>query len=103
MKSNTKYSKGVLDDIMLDAMYGFSLSEIASRLNINYDEFLADYNNIDMPIKQFYEYGRIKGKTETDNIFFNLAKNGSATAKQIYDNKMLDADLSNAFKKIFDA
>ena len=97
------YTKEILNDIMLDAQNGFTLAQIADRLNISYAVLYADYCNPDLPVKMFYDSGVAKGKSITDNALFELAKNGSTSAKQMYDQKISDARLSNKFREIFDA
>ncbi len=98
-----RYNPEILDDIMTDAMHGFSLLEIAVRLGIPYEIFFADYKNETLQVKRYYDAGRSKGKIETDSVLYNLAKNGSATAKQAYDKKMIDAELSNKFLEILNS
>ena len=95
-----KYSQEILDDILLDAKHAFSLMEIAVRLNISFDELFADYCNPELPVKRFYDAGQAQGRIETDKTLYTLAKNGSSTAKDAYDKKLLIAHLSNVFKQI---
>jgi len=96
------YSKDNLEDIMTDAKLGFSLSEIALRLGITEQELFLDYQNDKTQVKLFYDAGRSLGKIETDRPLFNLAKNGSATAKQAYDLKLKEANLTNEIAQIFE-
>ncbi len=95
-----KYTKETLDDIMLDAKHGLSLKEIAIRLCIPVLDFFTDYKNKESKVKLYYDSGRAQGKIETDKALFELAKNGSTSAKESYDKKMKNADLSNEIYKI---
>ena len=98
-----KYNQELLDDIMTDAMHGFSLIEIANRLGISINEFLIDFNDETMQVKAYYNAGRAKGKIETDTALYALAKNGSSTAKKEYDQKMAESELSNKLLEIFNS
>jgi len=98
-----KYSKEILEDIMIDAKHGLSLSEIAVRLCISEKKIFDDYINENTRVKLYYDSGRSQGKIETDRALFELAKNGSSTAKTAYDNKMKEAVLRNKFTQIFEA
>jgi len=98
-----KYNKEILEDIMLDAKHGLSLAEIAVRICIPEKDFFADYINENTQVKLFYDSGRSQGKIETDKALYELAKNGSSTAKTAYDNKMKEAVLRNKFTEIFEA
>jgi len=100
MNQEDKYSSEVLEDIMLDAKHGFSLTDIALRIGIPYLELYSDYCNPDMKVKLYYDAGRALGMVETDKTQFELAKNGSSSAKYAYDRKMINAHLSNVFNEI---
>lgn len=97
------YTKEILEDIMYDATLGRSISEIAIRLGISEKRFLDDFNNPTTQIKRYYNSGVAEGKTKTDKQIYNLALNGSSSAKQTYDNKLLEANLSNSFNEILNS
>lgn len=94
------YTQEILEDIQLDAKLGKSLQEIAVRLGISYNRLYADYCNIELSVKKFYDYGTSQGMTLTDNALFELAHNGSATAKAAYDKKVQVAYLTNVYHEI---
>jgi len=98
-----KYSQTNLDDIAFDAKLGRSLTEVANRLGISYQELLLDYNDIETKVKQYYLTGQLEGMVETDNQIYTLSRNGSVTAKAVYDKKQEEAKLSNIFRDILDA
>lgn len=95
------YDKKTLEDIMTDAKHGFSLSDIAIRLELDYELFIFDYRDEETEIKRYYEAGRTLGRVETDKTLYSLAVSGSALAKTNYDNKIKEAKLSDAFSDIF--
>jgi hypothetical protein len=84
-------------------MHGCSLTDIAKRLCISTDELFSDFRDESTQVKMYYDSGRAKGKIETDKALYDLAKNGSSTAKKEYDSKMIDAQLANEFLEIFNA
>ena len=94
------YTKQILEDIMYDATLGRSIAEIAIRLGISHNRFLDDFNSPTTQIKRYYDSGVAEGQTKTDKRVYTLALNGSSSAKQLYDNKLLEAKLSNSFDKI---
>lgn len=98
-----KYNQDILDDIMADAMHGFSVSDIANRLGISPTALLADYNDAETQVKLYYDSGRSKGKIETDKALYELAKSGSSAAKKEYDAKITDAALSNKILEILNS
>lgn len=98
-----KYSPEILEDIMLDAKHGLSLQEVALRLNITFKELYTNYCNPELEVKSYYDAGQSLGKIETDKALYELAKNGSSTAKKDYDDKLSDATLSNQFNEIFNS
>lgn len=95
------YTPEILEDIELDAVHGFSMAEIAFRLGITYEKFVKDYNNKDLQVKLYFDAGRSKGKVQTDNTLYELAKSGSSTAKKAYDQKLKEAKLSDELREIF--
>ncbi len=97
------YTTEILEDIMIDATLGRSISEVAIRLGISYVKLLDDYNNPTTQIKRYYDAGVLEGKTKTDKQVYKLALNGSSSAKQVYDNKLLEAKLTNEFSKILNS
>ena len=97
------YTKEILEDIMFDASLGRSIAEVAIRLGISYDRFFLDFNNPTNQIKRYYNAGIAEGKTKTDKQLYSLALNGSSTAKQAYDNKLMEAELKNEFEKILNS
>jgi len=97
------YTPDILEDIMLDAKLGLSLLDISIRLDIPYNQFYADFCNAETQIKLYYDAGRSQGRIETDKALFDLAKNGSTSAKLSYDNKLTEADLKNKFIEILNS
>lgn len=94
------YTVEILEDIQLDAKLGKSLQEVAVRLGISFSRLYEDYCNTDLQVKKFYDYGASQGMLLTDNALFELANNGSATAKAAYDKKMQVAYLTNVYREI---
>jgi len=97
------YIQQILDDILLDAKIGLSITQIADRLGIPSDEFFGDYYNPELSVRRYYDAGVLQGTVETDNELYKLAKNGSLSAKEIYDTKKTEAGLSNVFYEIFNS
>ncbi len=85
---------------MLDGKHGLSLAEIAKRLNISEKDMFRAYNDLNTQVRTYYDGGRALGTTETDKALYDLAKNGSSTAKQAYDEKLKQANLRNEFQII---
>jgi len=95
------YTQQILDDILLDAKLGFSIAQTAARLGMPVDAFYQDYYNSQLKVRDYYDSGKAQGDVETDNQLYTLAKNGSLSAKEAYDKKKTEADLSNVFYEIF--
>jgi hypothetical protein len=94
------YTPEILEDIMLDAKHGFSLSDIALRLNIPYSELYVDYLNSDTEVKTYFDAGISQGRVETDKALYELAKNGSTSAKAEYNKKLLNSELETIITEI---
>ena len=94
------YIPEILEDIMLDAKHGFSLSDIALRLGIPYSELYSDYLNSSTEVKAYFDAGISQGRVETDKALFELAKNGSTSAKAEYNKRLLSSELETIFKEI---
>lgn len=97
------YTPEILEDIMLDAKHGFSLSDIALRIGIPYSELYADYLNPETKVKEFFDAGISQGRVETDKALYDLAKNGSTSAKAEYNKRLLSSELETIFKEILNS
>lgn len=95
-----KYSQEILEDILLDAKHGYSLADVAMRLNLPYDELLNDYYNPIYEVKQYYDSGRAQGNTDARKAIHGLAKNGSVAANQLYQKTMMTSELENKLKEL---
>ena len=97
------YTPEILEDIMLDAKHGFSLSDIALRLNIPYSELYTDYLNSETEVKLYFDSGISQGRVETDKALYELAKNGSTSAKTEYNKKLLNSELETIITEILNS
>lgn len=88
---------------MTDAMLGLSLLDISNRLGITFNELFDDFNDDETQVKLYYNSGRAKGQIETNRSLYELAKNGSAVAKNEYDKKLTESNLSNSILEILNS
>lgn len=93
----------MLDDILLDAKIGMSIAQIAARLRIPTDEFFSHYYSTELSVRRYYDAGVLQGSVEIDNELYKLAKNGSLSATEIYNEKKIEAKLSNVFYEILNS
>jgi len=95
-----KYSQQILDDILIDAKNGLSLSDVSLRLGMPFPELFSDYNNPEYEVKRHYDAGAAQGDTITNSALLGLAENGSVLAKAAYDKKRTLANIKNIFDAI---
>lgn len=79
-----EYNEADLIRIRDLAAIGTSLSEVATQLQVDYFELVADYLNPDKPLRAFFEGGQSQGLEAVRQKNFDLARGGSALAASGY-------------------